>query len=311
MEKFHTDKKLTVNRAGSLEETEKNPRIVDQKTSIELPSKTKQGESQEQETKVYSCPFCKRGFPSQRGMKGHITRTHLETVHKLVTGDGLCKLCGLKFIKEKALIWHEKMCTKRRDMFAKKVVKTPGKMMEHEKIHSNNCELCDKSFQAFSKIESIQLVNEHKINEHPTDTEKYREKKNCDDCDFEADSGILLKKHMRDFHQAWDFTRSISPPPKRQKEENENDTTANVNANPNPNNIEFEELISELEDMDLDEEQKRSNQMDQQILEKRKRNDMEEERKLEEESKTSVETEKMMDKMKDNLKGNTNKPDKR
>ena len=283
MDKFHPENSVKAKKTENVEnnqskETSSMPQEDVEEKNMEDSSNVIKGNPKEDEIKVidYNCPICKRIFPSQRGMKGHITRTHLQKVHKMVTGDGLCNLCGQQFSKEKALRWHEKMCNKRREVFSKYVVKTPFRMDKNVKVHENNCELCDKIFTATDKIGAIQKVNEHKRNEHPIDTEKYREKKNCDDCEYEADTGTLLKKHMLDNHQIWDFSRSISPPSKRMKEHIEENLRETHNSNSTEKDMNFEGLISDLEDMELDEEQKRSKLMDQKIIEKRKRNDMEE-----------------------------------
>ena len=55
----------------------------------------------------------------------------------------------------------------------KEVVKTPKSKKDNTKTHYNSCELCDQTFKSISKLESIQMVNDHKVNEHPIDTEKY------------------------------------------------------------------------------------------------------------------------------------------
>ena len=79
---------------------------------------------------------------------------------------------------------------------------------------------------------------------------------------------------MRDNHQTWDFTKSILPPFKRRKEQKQDDTLEYVKNASDGINMEFEELISELEDMDLVEEKTRSDQMDKKILEKKKKKRM-------------------------------------
>ena len=70
---------------------------------------------------------------------------------------------------------------------------------------------------------TIQMVTDHKRFAHPIDKTQYRLKKDCDECDFIADSERLLKKHDRDYHKNWDCSRSTSPPPKRKKEQTSNE----------------------------------------------------------------------------------------
>ena len=94
---------------------------------------------------------------------------------------------------------------------------------------------------------------------------------------------------MRDNHQTWDFTKSISPPFKRRKEQKQDDTLEYVKNASDGINMEFEELISELEDMNLVEEKTRSDQMDKKILEKKeKKNDLEEESRKKSENEPKV-----------------------
>ena len=145
----------------------------------------------------FNCPLCKRTFANKRGMKSHITKLHMKKSFKSVTGDGVCNLCGQKFLKEKALKVHEKICTNRKEEFIKNSIKIPRLLSirkSNQVIKSiNNCEICDKKFTADTKIESIQMVNEHKRINHPVNIEQYRDKKKCDNCDFEAIVGITLK----------------------------------------------------------------------------------------------------------------------
>ena len=101
-------------------------------------------------------------------------------------------------------------------------------------------------------------MNEHKINQHPVDTQQYRDKKNCDECNFESAGGSSLKKHERDCHDIWDYSKSISPPPKRKKNQNEQHNTNKSNTS----GIEVEGLISDMEEMELDETKKLSDIMD-------------------------------------------------
>ena len=92
-------------------------------------------------------------------------------------------------------------------------------------------------------------MNEHKRINHPVNIEQYRDKKKCDDCDFEATVDITLKKHERDCHDTWDCSKSISPPPKRKK--NQIDQHSTYNSEPITKGV--EELISDMDEMELDE----------------------------------------------------------
>ena len=108
-DKFHNENKTKVKQTESREGATNIPITVANKKVVQLSPKTTESVSKEEEIKPveYICPICKRGFPSSRGMKAHLTRTHIEKVHKLVTGDGLCKVCGSRFTKEKVLRWHD------------------------------------------------------------------------------------------------------------------------------------------------------------------------------------------------------------
>ena len=152
----------------------------------------------------------------------------------------------------------------------KKVIKNTTFQLDNMKKEScNDCEVCGESFIAQDKWRTIEVVAAHKQQAHPIDTTKYRQKKDCDECDFIAETENLLKKHDRDCHNNWDCIKSTSPPPKRKKE------------NKNHENIyssykEVEGLISDMEEMELDETQKLSRQRDKKIMEKRKRDEEEE-----------------------------------
>ena len=226
------------------------------------------------ETKKVKCPICERDFTNSRGMKSHITKMHVNKSKCIVTGDGLRKICGQKFVKQKAVVYHEKICKNTKGVINKNTTKLLEAMLDSEKSNRkksyNNCELCDMKFTANSKIESIQQVIEHKATYHPVDIEKYRDKKNCEDCDFEADNESMLKKHIRDFHGIWDFTRSTSPPPKRKKEYLTDTVVGNDQEKDETIKSVVEDLISEMEEMDLDEEKERMKNMDKKVLEKRK-----------------------------------------
>ena len=64
------------------------------------------------QTIFFNCPSCKKSFQIKSGMKTHITTIHLKQSYKSVTGNDICNHCGQKFIKEKALKVHERMCKK-------------------------------------------------------------------------------------------------------------------------------------------------------------------------------------------------------
>ena len=214
-------------------------------------------------------------------------------LYEIVKNDGLCNLCGSEFYSANALQWHQKKCYKRSEAFAENVVRTPGTDLKKGNIHKNNCEVCDEIFVSNSKLKSIQMVQEHKETAHPVDMTQYRQKKDCEECDFGASNEKLLKKHERDCHNTWDCTKSISPPPKRKrhvndiKPEENNDKVDHV-GDMDDNNL-VDEAVKQMEKMELeenDELKKRSDQMDEKIIDKRKREDMEEEERRQSKNET-------------------------
>ena len=142
-----------------------------------------------------------------------------QSTQELTKGDGLCKLCVKHFFKEKAFKWHEKTC---KNSNAEDSPKTQVPEQKPEQGSHNDCEICGERFTSNDKLGSIQKVNDHKEKFHPVDIAQYREKINCEDCDFTASNENMLKKHERDFHKIWDVSKSISPPPKRNKEDKKN-----------------------------------------------------------------------------------------
>ena len=144
--------------------------------------------------------------------------------------------------------------------------------------------MCDEVFISNSKLSSIQLVREHKDVAHPVDMTQYRQKLNCDDCDFGADSGKLLKKHERDCHNTWDCSKSISPPPKRKRKPNDFEVKENKDEGDQIQNSKDIDMVNgavkQMEHMELDEKdelKKRSDQQDKKITDKRKREEIKDE----------------------------------
>ena len=234
-----------------------------------------------------NCIKCESTFESVLEMKNHMIQEHImkkPKQYEVVQGDGLCDLCGSEFYSKDALQWHQKKCNKRKEEFTNNVIRTPGTELKKEDTHINQCELCDEVFISNSKLSSIQLVREHKDVAHPVDMTQYRQKLNCDDCDFGADSGKLLKKHERDCHNTWDCSKSISPPPKRKRKPNDFEVKENKHEGDqiqNSKDIDMvNEAVKQMEHMELDEKdelKKRSDQQDKKITDKRKREEIKDE----------------------------------
>ena len=185
-----------------------------------FPSVKPANDRKKREVESLPCIQCKEKFSDENSMKQHVLQMHIETKVKqseLKNTDGMCNICGQEIFAKKAMEWHEKECQGRTKEVKNNIVLTPGTLIKTAQIHTNACEICDENFTASSKWESIKKVNEHKNKAHPVDMYQYRQNKDCDECDFQADNEKNLKKHARDCHDTWDCTKSISPPPKRKK----------------------------------------------------------------------------------------------
>ena len=190
-------------RCKSLEADNKNLRDELSKEDLDSPSdeevllKSKQGgfercspqvQSAAKPTELeYPCHKCNYKFNSKGLLTAH-QETHEETIYS-------CDECGQTFKLRENLEKH----------------------MKNHKLKSNHCKFCEATFETKSSLENH--IKKHGLTEHFCDLcnrtfetktsldyhirTAHREKKekettqyNCDDCPFQGESGLQLKKHV-------------------------------------------------------------------------------------------------------------------
>ena len=146
------------------------------------------------------CTICGTCFWSESQLEKHIVEVHRENEDQLHKKN-VCVNCGESFMLKEQLEKHvdsdhkskSYSCTKCKSSYITKTT-----FEAHMKSHNvdpgnggeNKCDTCDKVFAA-----KVQLVN-HNEKKHCISLKPMKQY-NCNDCAYQGDSWIELKKHMK------------------------------------------------------------------------------------------------------------------
>ena len=179
------------------------------------------------------CVQCDKTFKSKPGLKTHVTKMHKEE---------------------------------------EELKNTSENTQESVKTYQKKCEKCEFLVKANKRYTVAQNMIKHKEECHKSTVKSYK-RMNCSKCDFETRESLVMRRHMRDEHEAG--TVSTSPPPKKKRkspvESEENGDTQSMEIEEG-----IEDLSFKMEDMDIDNDEdghkvnQKSKEMDEKINLKRK-----------------------------------------
>ena len=133
--------------------------------------------------------------------------------------------------------------------------------IKEEKKYSSSCRQCNLYMEAQKKYALIQQIKKHTCM-----NKKSAYLNTCTDCEYQAKSKILLKRHRRDIHEK--MTNSTSPPPKKAKIKKASKEEENMEIDcTNDRRADIEDM--EIEPVETD-EQIRSKMMDEKVISKAK-----------------------------------------
>ena len=158
--------------------------------------------------KEHHCEYCNLSFNSESSLAIHSRNQH-EGKDVSTQNRNICVICGQVFLSEAQLDKHmetqhleEKLefsCSKCKSIFS-----SEKRLEDHMENHvRNQCERqqCGKIF-----ISNIQLEN-HLVDEHKDEAQKFSKQYNCKDCSFQGDNWSDLKKHIQSKqHNAVEFS---------------------------------------------------------------------------------------------------------
>ena len=133
----------------------------------------------------------------------------------------------------------------------------------NSKTYEKKCEKCDFKTEANKRYVAAQHMIKHKEIIHNS-LPKFTKITKCSKCDFSARDSMIMRRHMRDVHEAGSV--STSPPPKKKRKSPDEDEKVETME---MNDERIEDLSFEFEDMEIDEVKDefkhRSELMDQKI----------------------------------------------
>ena len=143
-------------------------------------------------TNALYCEICEKAFNTMKGLKGHNTKIHKEG-NNVENQD-----------MDTEILWKED------DETDEESTEEFSEEIKEEKKYSSTCKECNLYMEAQKKYILIQKIKKHACRES-----KFKNKRFCTDCEYKANSEMLLKRHRRDKHEK--MTDSTSPPPKKAK----------------------------------------------------------------------------------------------
>ena len=203
--------------------------------------------------KMYKCSFCDKTCKTSGGLKGHITKMHLNSQQlneQNVSQKISKKRKGEEEITEVVESIIESVINSSEDEGAldedlaneKEEVETL-----EEKKYTKVCNSCDFQVEAIRNYISVQRILQHK--------ELCSRRIQCVQCDIKCKDQLEIKRHMRDVHSI--LTSSTSPPLKKKKIDKEK-----VSAKSDISTNDFVDLSESLEEMEIDEEKERCEEIE-------------------------------------------------
>ena len=206
--------------------------------------------------KKFKCSFCDKLCKSSSGLKGHITKKHLN-FQQPENEDGV-EVCSKKRKQEEEI--NEVV-----ESIISNVIHSEEKVTLEEDVdegrkYTKMCNSCDFQVEANKNYISVQKILKHR--------DSCSLRVSCFQCDLKFKDQTKMKKHMRDVHGQ--STNSLSPPNKKKK------------ADEVLSNKDIIDLSESIEEMEVDNYEKeenvlreRSKLMDEKVIKKQKKNDEE------------------------------------
>ena len=216
-----------------------------------------------QESKIVKgvkCEICDNTFQTMRGLKGHKTKVHRgETVENQDINT--------------EILWSDE-----NEIDEESICENISEEIEEENRYFSTCKQCGLYMEAQKKYLLIKQIKQHR---NLKCQNKNLRVKVCDDCDYQAKSEILFKRHRRDKHEQ--LSASTSPPPKKAKITKPSKLEEKMEVD--EISIDMDDKTTDYEDMEVDcadkEKLIRSKRMDEKIIAKIKEQE-EKERKYKE-----------------------------
>ena len=216
--------------------------------------------------KNFKCNFCEKTCKSSAGLKGHITKKHLNFKQKenqnVTEPEKDGEVFRNKRKKEEINEVVESLLSNViNELENKDEDVTHEESQNEEKKYTKICNVCDFYVESNRNYISVQKILKHK------DSCGLGVK--CIQCDLKYKDHHKMKRHLRDTHGM--LTSSTSPPLKKKKNKINNDSFTQEDI------IDLSESIEEME-IDCDEKDifnERSRMMDEKVIAKQKKNDEE------------------------------------
>ena len=212
------------------------------------------------QSKNFKCSFCEKICKTQAGLKGHITKMHLN-MKQLIVEDAkneneMVPSKKRKMEEEVTNVVESLICSVVNANVKDETIEESKEEILEEKRYTKMCNSCDFKVESNKSYISVQKILKHR--------DLCIQKEKCGDCDFRFKSQGHLKRHMRDKHSL--LSISTSPPLKKKKVDEDK----------------VIDLSESLEDMEIDEDEKeqkilleRSRKMDEKVLAKQKKHEEE------------------------------------
>ena len=278
------------------------------------------------------CSVCGQECKTSAGLKGHMTKKHgkektntnVDTESRKRTAkdeviqvveDLLQEIIQISDdeveLEESIVIGNEEKVNLYEDAMNRdkaEVVKpkhaTLNETCGNLKSYQNKCEYCEYVAVASKRYGALQLLKRHKESCSGINLKKSSLTKNCDQCDFEMNDYLLMRRHMRDSHNV--VTASTSPPPKKTKRAQEKSNDDGEPMETEDDNIKDISIGMEDMEIEIDITQERSRLMDEKILSKEQLNEKKE-KKLEDKFKEVKEDKRMKEEKKRSQLAKNNK----
>lgn len=221
-------------------------------------------------SKNFKCNFCEKSCKTERGLKGHITKKHLnfkenENQNKIEPKDVGITCANKRKNEEISEVVESIISDVINPIRQGKEDVTLEESINEEKKYTKMCNTCDFQVEANKNYISVQKILKHR--------DYCNHRIQCLQCDLKFKDQSKMKKHMRDVHGL--MTSSNSPPLKKKRVEN-NMITNNTSAE----NNDIIDLSQSFEEMEIDisdkEEQvlkERSKMMDEKVMAKQRKID--------------------------------------
>ena len=207
-----------------------NDFIMDKDVNDIIESELKPRGMSTKQNSTKKCGQCDRTFKTNQGLKTHITK-----IHRAEKGENK--------------------------------VKEELKEQENSlKIYKKKCEKCEFTAEASKRYTIAQIIINHK-KECNKSVRKSTTRDKCSKCDFEAKEIMVMRRHLRDVHEAG--TVSLSPPLKKKRKMSDEEEEIKTMEIDDVEDDAIENLSFKMDDMEIEVEaeiEQKSELKDEKIL---------------------------------------------